>query len=87
MAARTPSTWVRESMGSLTAHIATFSDMDTGDNWASGIQGIIAVIPTTINGALTIANLVCCFTATDGTIWFFCEKDNQVPKILVLAKS
>jgi hypothetical protein len=39
MAARTP-TVLRESVGSMTLHIATFTAVDNLDTWASAIQHI-----------------------------------------------
>lgn len=86
MASKTP-TVVRESFGSLTAHIATFSDIDLGDYWASAIPGILAVIPCNVDQALTWANFTCCFTASNGTIWFQTGVDNRASRIIVLSKS
>lgn len=42
MAAKTPETILRESMGSLTLHIASFADLDDGDTWASKIPGVVS---------------------------------------------
>jgi hypothetical protein len=86
MAAKTPSSVVTENMGSLTARIATFSDIDSGDAWASNIQNIVLVIPGTTDQATTGANVAASFTATDGAIHFTCAVDSQAVKILVLSK-
>lgn len=43
MAARTPSTLMRESCGSLTMWIAKFAaGIGTGDTWASGIDDVFS---------------------------------------------
>jgi len=41
MAARTPSLIVRETFGSLQIHILTFSDIDHGDTYVSGIKRVV----------------------------------------------
>ena len=43
MGAITAASHNRESMGSLTLHIAKFTAIVDDDTWASGIQGITAV--------------------------------------------
>lgn len=40
-AAKTPSTVTAYSMGSLTLKRAVFSDIDDGDTWASGMDGVV----------------------------------------------
>ena len=44
MAAITPASIVRESVGSMTLHVAQFAAITsgaTGDTWSSGIDGIV----------------------------------------------
>jgi hypothetical protein len=62
MGAVTPATLVRESMGSLTLHIATFASIDSS-TWKSGLPNAVAywANPTTpVTGAIGV-------NATSGT--------------------
>ena len=43
MAALTAAKHLRESLGSLTLHIAQFTSITKSDTWASGIQGIVDI--------------------------------------------
>lgn len=67
MAAVTPSSVVRESMGSLTLHIATFASVDSS-TWASGLPNAIAwwAVPTG-NAACGALSVTATSTGTTGT--------------------
>jgi len=86
MAAKTPSAVLRESVGSLTLQIATFSDIDNGDTWASGIQGIVGAwgsgtdVPTQGTEGIDIG-------VSGSTLTFSTGEDNRAGKIFVLYKS
>lgn len=90
MAAKTP-TVQREEVGSLVLTIATFSDLDNGDTWASGIQGIVGYWgnntdnPTTTGTGEGID--ITLTTASTGTFTFNLGEDNITSVVYVLSKS
>jgi hypothetical protein len=77
MAAKTPSSIIRESAGSLTSHIATFADIDNGDTWASGVPGIVFAVADNLVGV----------TVSGTTLTFTASADNLAVKALLLSKS
>jgi hypothetical protein len=67
MAAITPATLQRESVGSMTLHIAQFAAITsgaTGDTWATGIDGIVSVWAT----ATTAGNRSMSTSWANGTV-------------------
>lgn len=88
MAAVTPTSVIRESFGSLTAHIATFAGtLDTADTWASGIPGIVCVIPIQNDSNTTQASAGAGCTFSGSTITFVLGEDNTAVNLIVLSKS
>ena len=91
MAAITPSTVYRESLGSLTLHIATFAaTADNADTWASGIQGIIGIWANANEAPGTQTNVgagAVLTTASSGLITLLMDEDNQAIKIFVVSRS
>jgi hypothetical protein len=88
--ALTASTVVRESLGSLTLHIATFATVNTaGDTWESKIPGVVACWATalTATAALTDHGVNAGLkTASTGTIGLVSGEAVSV-KLFVLSKS
>lgn len=83
------STW-RESVGDLTLTIATFSDLDDGDTWASGIQSVVAFWGNCTDAAGTQGNEgvdMNLTTASTGTFTFYLGEDNRTAMIYVLSSS
>ena len=91
MAAVTPSTVYRENVGSLTLHVATFATtVDHNDTWASGIQGIVALMANCNEAPGTQTNCgagATLTTASTGKITLFLDEDNQAIQIWVLSRS
>jgi len=88
MAVVTPSTTYRESLGSLTLTIAKFaSTTDTGDTWASAIEGIVAwwAIQTDAPGTQTNAGVAVAESSKTFTI--YPDEDNQAITLFVVSKS
>lgn len=92
MAALTADSVIRESMGSLTLHIATFitNDIDDADTWASGIPGIVAVWSNTIDNPTsttdTALNVSISNLAT-GQVTFFAGEVTRAAYVYVVSRS
>ena len=92
MAAITPDTILRENMGSLTLHIATFitNDIDDADTWASGIPGIVSVWNNTIDNPTsttdTALNVSISNLAT-GQLTFFAGEVTRAAYVYVVSRS
>jgi hypothetical protein len=90
MAAKTPTTIRKESLGSLTLIIANFdgtvssNDIDDNDTWATGITSIVGwpIVQSTIDGPQD-----CTIDAvgTDGTLTF-ASAANQTAYVYVLCR-
>ena len=83
-AARTPTSVLREGVGNLTLHIATFSDIDTGDTYVSGLTGIVGQwvnatdTPTTATyGGIDVGE-------SSGTFTFYPGEDSRTGKLYIL---
>jgi len=91
MAAKTPDSVLRENLGSLTLHIATFStsDIDDGDTWTSKIPGIVGYWGNlTDDGTQTKEGIdITLTTAATGVMTFNVGEDNRTGVIYVLSKS
>lgn len=88
MAAVTPTSTTRFSLGDLTGILAVFANTtDTADTWASGIQGIVAVVPIQNDSNTTQASAGVGATFSGTTITFVIGEDNTAVNLLVLAKS
>lgn len=89
MAAKTP-TLYRESMGSLTLHICSFSDIDDGDTWASGINGIMTVIGQQTSDPIAESDDALSVSVTNfatGAMTFYTGQSNRAVDLIVLSKS
>jgi hypothetical protein len=91
MASITPSTIKRESVGSLTLHIADFANTaDNGDTWESGIQGVVGVMACQkdVAGTATSQGVgAAVTTAATGVITLYIGEDNAAVQLWVLSKS
>jgi len=90
MAAKTPDSILRESVGSLTLHIATFetNDMDNDDTWTSYIPGVVGWWAVgTDDPTQTKEGIDVSFTATNSVFTFRTGEDNREGKLFVLSKS
>jgi len=87
MAVRTPDPLLIENTGSSTLHIATFSDIDDGDTWASAIQNIIgywAVASDDVtSGQLAGIDL----SLSSSTFTFNTGEDDRTAIVYVLSKN
>jgi hypothetical protein len=66
MAAVTPTTVTRESMGSLTLHIATFTSIDSS-TWASGLPNAVAYWSNQLTPAMGSIGITATSTGSTGT--------------------
>lgn len=84
MAAKTPSTIVRESAGSQTKLIATFTDVDNTDTWASGIPNVqdFYFVRTDAPSSYTTAMV----THSSGTFTFRLGEDDCAGNLVVFGK-
>jgi hypothetical protein len=89
MAAEKTPTVIRETLGSCTLHIATFTDIDDGDYWTSQIQGIIGYWGNlTDDGTQTKEGIdMVLTTASTGLLTFYTGEDNRAGLVFVLSKS
>ena len=89
MAAATLSTTWRESIGDLTLTIATFSNINNTNTWASNIQGVIGYWgnctddPTQTKEGIDITLT----TASTGEFTFQTGENSRVGMIYVLSSS
>jgi len=87
MAVRTPDPLRVENTGSSTLHIATFADIDDGDTWASGIQGVIGYFANATDD-VTSGQLSGIDVSLSGTTFTFnTGEDNRAGLLFVLSKS
>jgi hypothetical protein len=89
MAAKTPSTTTRASMGDHTLFIAPFTDIDDGDYWTSAIPGIVTVW-TKMTKAITSASSTCLAASVSnfatGEITMTTGLENLTGTLFVMAK-
>ena len=87
MAVRTPDPIIIENTGSSTLHIATFSDIDDGDTWASGLENIIGywgvASDTPTSGQLAGVDVA----ESSGTFTLQAGEDNRTMLVYVLTKT
>jgi len=87
MAVKTPDTISIENTGSSTLHIATFSDIDDGDTWASGIQNIIGywAVATDAPTSGPLGGIDVSLSST--TFTFNTGEDSKTGLVFVLSKT
>ena len=85
MAARTPMLVVRETFGSLSLHIATFSDIDDGDTYVSGIKRVVGYwVNGTDAPTATLGNID--VSESSGTFTFNTAEDDRAGMLYVLSE-
>ena len=88
MAAVTPTTVTRESLGSLTLFIAPFAaTTDDADYWASGIEGIVSVMACQKDTAGTATSTGAGASYSGSTITFHIGEADSAVELWVLAKA
>lgn len=88
MAAQTAATTIRESLGSLTLHIFTFTSVTGADTFASGIPGIQSAIATsTLAGGTTTGVSGVGVNVSGSTITFTTNLAAIAVTLWVLSKS
>lgn len=88
MAAVTPSSIKRHSVGDLTLHIASFAaTTDDADTWASGIPGIVSVMACQADTAGTQASTGAGASYSGSTVTFHAGEDNSAITLHVYSKS
>lgn len=86
MAAKTPSTTYRESLGSATLFIATFTDIDNDDTYASGLSTNVIGYWFNCTLADTAAKDVH-VAVSSGTFTFSTGEDNITGTLYILARA
>lgn len=88
MAAQTAASTTRESVGSLTLHIFTFSSVTTGDTFASGLPNVIGFWATGTANVGTGTNLAGVnVTNSSGTFTFSGSITALAMTLYVVSKS
>lgn len=87
MAAKTPSSIERISMGSVTLIVATFTDIDDTDTWATGLgtSAKYAWANGTDDPTQAKEGIDCAMSS--GTITFSTGEDNRAGWVFVIANS
>ena len=83
MAVKTPSAVYTESLGSLTLKVATFTDLDDGDTWASGISGVKYWWHQRTDNPSTQASVGVAIAHSSETFTFYPAEDNAAIKLFV----
>jgi len=88
MAAVTPSSIKRISLGSCTGIIANFANtLDSGDTWASGIPDIVYICATQEDVAGTATSEGCGASWSGSTITFYLGEADGAVRLLVITGS
>ena len=88
MAAVTPSTTARHSMGDLTLTIANFANTtDDADTWASGIEGIVSVMANPAEDATLQSSTGAGASYSGSTVTLHLAEDNAAITLWVLHAS
>lgn len=82
MAAKTPSTTVRSSAGSQTKLVMSFTDIDNGDTYASGLGTNVQDYYFTRTDAPT-SNTTAMVVNSSGTFTFYTHEDNCTGNLTV----
>lgn len=85
MAAKTPSSIVRSNAGSETRLTVTFTDLDDGDTWASGLpNNVKSQFFTRTDDPSTQASVGVAVAESSGTFTFYPAEDNAAGILTVL---
>jgi hypothetical protein len=86
MAAVTPTSVNKLSLGNVQGLIANFANTtDNGDTWASGINGILAVLASQADGSGTQASEGAGASFSGTTVTIQLAEDNSAVTLLVLS--
>ena len=90
MASKTPSTinTVFSANGARLI-VATFTDIDDGDTWTSGLgnSGVVAYFTQDNDDPTTQASVGCAAVYSSGTFTFYRAEDNKVVALFVYLRS
>lgn len=75
---------IRESLGSMTLHIVSFSDLDDTDTYVSGLQGIVSWWGVQTDNPGTQTNNAMDISESSGTFTFNLPEDDRVAKLYIL---
>lgn len=88
MAAVTPSSLIRASMGDHTLHIANFAaTSDNNDTWASGIPGIVSVMACQADTAGTATSTGSGASYSGSTVTLHIGENDSAVTLWVVSKS
>ena len=79
----TPSTIKQESAGNLKLILATFTDIDNGETWASGITEIVKYHATGTDDPTTQGNESIDVALSGSTFTFYTGEDNRTGTLFV----
>lgn len=85
MAAKTPSSVKTYSMGDSFIKQATFTDLDDGDTWASGLEGVKGYWIVRTDDPTTQASVGIAVGESSGTFTFYPAEDNSAAVLYVMA--
>lgn len=83
MAAKTPSTVTRHSSGDQTKLVATFTDVDDADTWASGLPNVSDYYFSRTDDPTTQASAGVAIAESSGTFTFHPAEDNTAGDLVV----
>lgn len=88
MAAVTPSSLIKTTLGKYNLYMATFAGtLDTGDTWASGISGVVHWMVGQADTNSTQASAGAGATHSAGTFTLSVGEDNTAVHLWVVASS
>lgn len=87
MAAITPTSVTRDSLGSLSLVRAVFSTADDGDTWASGLTGILDKYTNDNTNPATQASVGVAVTESSGTFTFHPAENGTAFTLFVFLRS
>lgn len=88
MAAKTPSSVKNLGpVGDCRLILASFTDIDDGDTWASALNGIVAVIAQDTDNPTTQASVGCAVAFSGSTITFYPAEDNKTVDLFIWVRS
>lgn len=88
MAAKTPSSVkTLGKMQGLRLVLASFTDLDDGDTWASGLKGVVGQWANDSDDPTTQASVGVAVAHSAGTFTFYPAEDNKTADLFILVRS
>lgn len=87
MAAKTPSTVIRMNFGDVNVVKASFTDLDDGDTWTSGITGYIGHFVQDTDNPTTQASVGVAAAHSSGVFTFYPAEDDKTADLYVLVRA